>query len=85
MVAAVVPVALTALGFSGLHFFLKKGPCGRRLEETYRRRKASGHIPATKNEHELASQAEARILNEIHNVFAVRARSPFYNACIPLR
>lgn len=68
---AAVPVAASAVGFGGLHLFLRHGPCHSRLEKMYSRRKARGLIPSAAEPSVLASQASFRVLNEVHNVLAV--------------
>lgn len=72
---AAVPVAASAVGFGGLHLFLRHGPCHSRLEKMYSRRKARGLIPSAAEPSVLASQASFRVLNEVHNVLAVRVAS----------
>ena len=68
---ALVPVALSVAGFSTLHAVLKKGRTSRALRNMFKRRQDAGTIPSKPSAEILASQAEARIVNEVHNVVVV--------------
>ena len=68
---AVVPVALSVGGFSALHLILKKGRAYRALTGVFKRRQDAGDIPPSPSAKVLASQAEARIVNEVHNLLVV--------------
>ena len=72
MVASAIPVAASALSFGALHVILKRGRCFKSLQRVFQKRKDDGDIPAHTSTKKLASQAEARIVNEVHNIIVVR-------------
>jgi hypothetical protein len=72
MVVSAVPVAISAVSFGFLHLILKKGRCFKSLQRAFKRRQDSGEVRPGVSTETLASQAEARIVNEVHNVIVVR-------------
>lgn len=72
MVASLVPVAASAVSFGALHIVLKRGRCFKALQRVFQKRKEAGDISPNASTKKLASQAEARIVNEVHNVIVVR-------------
>lgn len=77
---AAIPIAASAVGFGGLHLFIRHGPCHSSLERMYARRQERGLIQPQANPSILASQAGFRVLNEVHNVLAVWLESaPAHN------
>lgn len=73
MVHSVAPIAASAVGFGGLHLFLRHGPCYHGFERMYASRKERGLLAPKAEPSTLASQAEFRVLNEVHNMVAVCA------------
>eukprot|EP00892_Ulva_mutabilis_P005252 jgi/Ulvmu1/3099/UM015_0139.1 len=71
MVHSVAPVAASAVGFGGLHVALRHGACYHRFEQMYANRKERGLLSPQAQPSTLASQAQFRVLNEIHNLLAV--------------
>lgn len=71
MLQSVGPLAASAVGFGGLHLFLRHGPCYNRLQKMYASRSKRGLLAPQAEPSVLASQAEFRILNEIHNLITV--------------
>lgn len=71
MVQSVAPLAASAVGFGGLHLFLRHGSCYKGLQKTYASRAKRGLLAPQAEPSILASQAEFRILNEIHNLIMV--------------
>lgn len=74
-VATVLPIACSTAGFGTLHLILKKGACFRSLSRMFKRKQDRGEIAASASPDQLASQAEARIVNEVHNFAVVRTTS----------
>jgi hypothetical protein len=72
MVVSAVPVAISAVSFAGLHLILKKGRCFKSLQRGFKKRQDAGDIEPGVSTATLASQAEARIVNEVHNAIVVR-------------
>lgn len=71
MVHSVAPVAASAVGFGGLHLCLRHGSCYHSFERMYAGRKHRGLLGPQAEPSTLASQAQFRVFNEIHNLLAV--------------
>ena len=74
-----LPACLSALGFAGVHAILRHGPPFKRLTKMYEDNQAAIVSNGDKSRRKrappavLASQAEARVLNNVHNILQVRA------------
>ena len=82
IVSSLGQVAVSAIGFGSLHLILKKGPCYKSLSRMFQRKKDRGELAANADPDKLASQAEARIVNEVHN-FAVVSSQHQMHICHP--